>query len=61
MLAAQVNLGNRFFERTTISWTADSKWILARDIYRSVDLIEVDTGLIVPLPFAASYVSVSLK
>ncbi len=49
----------RLYGEGPITWTADSKWLLAR--YDGWELIEVETGNTIPLPFTSAYSNGSLK
>ena len=52
---------NRTYTEGSISWSADSKWVLARSNAGTLDLIEVDTGNVLPLGYTTSFQSGSLK
>jgi hypothetical protein len=52
-------LGTRTYAEAPISWSSDSKWILARGTVW--DLIEVETGLVLPLAHLAGVREASLK
>jgi hypothetical protein len=52
---------NRTYTEGSISWSADSKWLLAKSNAGTLDLIEVDTGTVLPLGYTTSYQSGSLK
>jgi hypothetical protein len=56
-----VTSSNRTYVEGPISWTSDSKWLLARSNVGILDLIEVETGQVLPLPYSASYSTASLK
>ena len=56
-----ITSGPRRYDGGPISWSGDSKWLLARSDFGTVDLIEVATGTVVPLPFTSAYSNASLK
>lgn len=56
-----VTSGTRTYVEGPISWSADSKWLLARSNTGTLDLVEVATGNVLPIPFAAGYANASLK
>lgn len=49
------------FSSNTISWSADAKWLLARNDFGAFHLIEISTGKLLPLAFTANYRHASLK
>jgi hypothetical protein len=51
----------RLYGEGPISWSSDSRWILAHANGPTLDLVEVATGMVLPLPFTTDYVSASLK
>jgi len=52
---------SRTYVEGPISWSSDSKWLLARADAGVLDLIEVATGKVLPLPYTAAFQSGSLK
>ena len=56
-----ISPANRTYTEGSISWSADSKWVVAKSNAGTLDLIEVDTGTMLPLGYTTSYQSGSLK
>lgn len=54
-----VGPSNRSYNEGPISWSSDSKWLLARGT--TWDLVEVETGIVIPLAHLNAYRDVSLK
>jgi len=57
----QVLTPDRPYMESSISWSSDSKWLLAKAQAGVVDLIEVATGQTLPLPYSGAFQSGSLK
>lgn len=49
------------YAATAISWSADSKWLLARNLVGRLDLVDVASGTVLPLANTTSYGSAALK
>jgi WD40 repeat protein len=56
-----VGPSDRTYVDGPISWSSDSKWLLARRNLGPLDLVEVETGIALPLPYALAYYNASLK
>jgi Tol biopolymer transport system component len=56
-----ISPANRTYTEGSISWSADSRWVLAKSNAGTLDLIEVDTGTMLPLGYTTSFQSGSLK
>ena len=52
---------SRPYDVLPISWSSDSKWLLARANAGVLDLIEVATGTVLPLAYSSEFLSASLK
>jgi Tol biopolymer transport system component len=51
----------RTYVEGPISWSSDSKWLLARSNAGMLDLVDVETGTVLPLPYSTTYPAGSLK
>jgi 1,4-alpha-glucan branching enzyme len=47
--------------RRPIDWSPDSKWLIARSVAGVLDLVEVETGRVLPLGYTASHRPAGLK
>ena len=56
-----INTGPGLYEDAAMSWSADSRWLLAKRLFGSLELIEVSTRMVLPLSFTSGYVAGSLK
>lgn len=52
--ARQVSLAGRRYSPGTVDWSPDGRWLLARS-ESTLDLIEVQTGLTLPLGYTTNY------
>ena len=52
---------SRPYVERAISWSSDSKWLLALSSAGVMDLIEVATGKVLPLAYTSQFLSASLK
>jgi Tol biopolymer transport system component len=49
------------YRQSSISWSRDSKWIIASNFDGTLHVVEVDTGTEIPLPFTFGYGPAGLK
>jgi hypothetical protein len=49
------------YRQSSISWSRDSKWIIANNVDGMLHLVEVDKGTEIPLPFTFGYGPAGLK
>lgn len=56
-----ITQSDRTYVEGPISWSSDSKWILARRGGGPLDLVDVETGIALPLPYTNGYSTGSLK
>jgi WD40 repeat protein len=56
-----VTPASRTYRASSIDWSPDSKWLIARSVAGVLDLVEVETGRVLPLGYTAWYGPAGLK
>jgi len=50
----RVSPAGRRYSTSSVSWSPDGKWLVARSNSSGLELVEVSTGAVIPLPFAVT-------